>query len=260
MKLGIVTYNIARGWDVPTILDIGGKTGIQGVELRTTHAHGVEVELSAAQRAEVKQQFADGGVEIAGLGSAFEYHALEPEAVRENIDGTIEYAKLAADLGCPGIKVRPNGLQVDKGVPVEKTLEQIGLALRECGQAAADLGVQVRLEVHGRDTCEPRNIRTIMDHADHPNVYICWNSNETDLIDGSLDAAWRLLSSRVGLVHTRDLAAPGYPWLDLVRRLRGLGYEGFCLNEVPESDEPGRIMDYNKALWNAYNRIANLEG
>ena len=29
---------------------------------------------------------------------------------------------------------------------------------------------------------------------------------------------------------------------------------------MPESDEPGRIMDFNKALWDAYNRIANLEG
>ena len=180
--------------------------------------------------------------------------------MRRQIAGTKEYARLAADVGAPGIKVRPNGLQLEEGVPEGNTLRQIGESLTECGEDAAALGVAVRVEVHGQHTRDPRRMKKIMGYCRHPNVYICWNSNETDLIDGSLDAAWRLLSSRVGLVHTRDLAAPGYPWLDLVRRLRGLGYEGFCLNEVPESDEPGRIMDFNKALWDAYNRIANLEG
>jgi sugar phosphate isomerase/epimerase len=252
MKLGIVTYNIARDWDVPTIIDMCGKIGIQGVELRTTHAHGVEVDLSAAQRAEVKQQFADGGVEIAGLGSAFEYHAVEPEVVRENIDGTIEYAKLAADLGCPGIKVRPNGLQVDKGVPVEKTLEQIGLALRECGQAAANLGVQVRLEVHGRDTCEPGNMRTIMDHADHPNVYICWNSNPPDVIDGSIKENFDLLKDKLALVHINELHKAEYPWRELFSLLKAEGYDGFTLAEIPDSPEPERLLRYYRALWEAY--------
>ena len=104
--------------------------------------------------------------------------------MRENIDGTIEYARLAADLGCPGVKVRPNGLQVDRGIPAEKTLEQIGLAVRECAQAAGDLGVEIRVEVHGRDTNEPRNMRTIMDHADHPNAFVCWNSNLGE-VDGT---------------------------------------------------------------------------
>ena len=34
--------------------------------------------------------------------------------------------KLADDMGIPDVKVRPNGVQIDQGVPLEKTLEQIG--------------------------------------------------------------------------------------------------------------------------------------
>ena len=135
MKLGIVTYQIAADWDVATIIETCARLGYSGVELRTTHAHGVESDLSAEQRQDIRKQFEDGGVEIAGLGTAFEYHSDDPGVVRENIDGTIEYAKLAADLGCAGVKVRPNGLQTDKGISVDQTLEQIGKSVRECAIA-----------------------------------------------------------------------------------------------------------------------------
>src|ERR1041384_3359437 len=50
MKLGIVTYNIAKDWDLPTIIKNCATTRFQGVELRTGHAHGVEVRLNPGQR------------------------------------------------------------------------------------------------------------------------------------------------------------------------------------------------------------------
>ena len=80
---------------------------------------------------------------------------------------------MARDVGTPGIKVRPNGLQEKAGIPAEKTLEQIGLALRECGEFAADYGVQIRLEVHGGDTSYPPHIQPIaatLSHAGTPII------------------------------------------------------------------------------------------
>ena len=62
---------------------------------------------------EVAKLFADSGVEIAGLGSAFEFHSKDPDEVRRNIEGSKEYAQLAVDVGAPGIKIRPNGLHED---------------------------------------------------------------------------------------------------------------------------------------------------
>ena len=98
MKLGLVTYNMAKDWDIATIIENCVETGFSGVELRTTHAHGVEVDLSASERAAVKQQFADSPIEIAGLGSAFDYHAVDQAVVRRNIAGTKAYSQLAS--GC----------------------------------------------------------------------------------------------------------------------------------------------------------------
>ncbi|NKB71839.1 MAG: TIM barrel protein [Candidatus Latescibacteria bacterium] len=254
MRLGLVSYNLARGWDIETIIKNCRETGFEGVEARTSHAHGIEVELTAAQRAQVKERFADSGVELVGLGSAFEYDAVDQGELRQQIEGTKEYVKLASHVGAPGVKVRPNKVHVDKGVPIEKTLEQIGLSLRECGQFAQDYGVQIRLEVHGRVTCEPPHIRTILDHADHDNVYACWNSNMQDMVDGSIDANFALLKGRIGLVHITELWND-YPWPRLFQLLQKAQYKGFILAEIPENEDGVRIMRYYRALWRAYSGL-----
>lgn len=118
LKLGLVTYNLAKDWDVPTIIRHCTATKFDGVELRTTHRHGVEVTLTPEQRGEVKRQFADSPVELMGLGSAFDYHTPDPARLRADVAATKEYLVLAHDVGASGVKVRPNGLP--KEVPVEK--------------------------------------------------------------------------------------------------------------------------------------------
>ena len=248
MRLGLVTYNLAKDWDLDTLIANCQQTGFAGVELRTTHAHKVETDLSPAQRAEVRKRFAGSPVELVGLGTVFEFDAVDPVELQRHVAGTKAYLQLAADLGASGVKVRPNQFHEDEGVPRERTLEQIGSALRQCGGWAADLGVQLRLEVHGRVTCEPPHIRTMLDHADHPSVVACWNSNPQDLSGGSLEANFALLAGRIGLVHINELSND-YPWQQLFALLRRSGYTGYCLAEIAESAEPLRLMRYYRALW-----------
>src|ERR1051326_9194814 len=66
MHLGMVTYNLAKDWDIPTIIKNCEATQFEGVELRTTHAHKVEVNLSKEERKEVKKQFQDSKVQLMG--------------------------------------------------------------------------------------------------------------------------------------------------------------------------------------------------
>ncbi|MDQ3700264.1 MAG: sugar phosphate isomerase/epimerase, partial [Chloroflexota bacterium] len=111
MKLGLVTYQLGKDWDVPTLIEKLTALKYAGVELRTEHAHGVEDTLSKEQRAEVRRRFAASTVEIVGLGSTFEYHSLDPAVVQQNVEGTKRYCELARDVGAGGVKVRPNGHQ-----------------------------------------------------------------------------------------------------------------------------------------------------
>jgi len=252
MKLGMVTYNMGKDMDCPALIQFCLETGLEGIELRTGHAHGVEIALNPRRRAEIKKMFVDSGIEIAGLGSAFEYHSKDPDEVLENIEGSMAYAQLAADVGAPGIKVRPNGLHAD--MPVEQTCEQIGKALREVAVFAEGLGVEVRLEVHGGGgSADPANIRKMIDYADHPNVRVCWNSNTEEQNErGSIQANFDLLRDKIALVHITDIGVYQYPWRQLFNNLKGIHYDGYCLAEIQYNPEPERFMKYYKTLFDLY--------
>jgi sugar phosphate isomerase/epimerase len=95
------------------------KSGVLGVELRTEHAHGVESNLTAAQRREVKKRFADSRVTLLGPGTNFAFHYAEKDKLQKDIEGAKAYVLLSRDIGGTGVKVKPNDLP--KGVPQEKT-------------------------------------------------------------------------------------------------------------------------------------------
>src|SRR5262245_51858447 len=156
MKIGLVTYNLAKDWDVETIIKNCQAARFDGVELRTSHAHKVEVDLTKPQREAVRKRFQDSDVQLMGLGSAFDYHTPDPEKLKKDIAATKAYILLAHDVGATGGKVRPNGLP--KGVPEERTLEQIGRSLRELADFGDRHGIQIRLEVHGTATSLLPNI------------------------------------------------------------------------------------------------------
>ncbi|MCS7167297.1 MAG: sugar phosphate isomerase/epimerase family protein [Gemmatales bacterium] len=248
-QLGIVTYNIAATWDLPTILRVCRNVGLSAVELRTTHAHGVEPDLPPAKRAEVRKQFADSGIVFWGSGTVCEFHSPDASVVRRNIEICKRFVDLVADLGGKGVKVRPNALP--KEVPIEKTLEQIGKALRECGKSAADRGIEIWLEVHGPGTSHPPHVRTIMEHCGAPNVGITWNSNQSDIKDGSVREYFELLRPWLKSCHINELYS-NYPWRELFGLLRQCGYDRYTLAEIPGMPDVAsgeRLLRYYKALW-----------
>ena len=108
MQLGLVTYNWGKDWDLPTLIKMCEQTGFRGVELRSTHKHGVEPALGSAERADVAKRFGDSMVELVGLGSACEYHSPDPAVVKKNIEETKAFINLCHDCGGTGVKVRPN--------------------------------------------------------------------------------------------------------------------------------------------------------
>ncbi len=254
-RLGLVTYNIAADWDLPTLIRRCKAAGFAGVEFRTTHKHGVEPTLSKAQRADVKKQCADGGVTIVSLGSVCEFHDASADKVARNVEDCRRFVELARDLGAMGVKVRPNGLP--KNVAEEKTLDQIGNSLRTCGEAAADAGVEIWCEVHGSGTSEPARMRKIMDVADHKSVGVTWNSNGSDIKDGSVKDSFALLRDKIYCVHINELTneiTGGYPYRELFTLLSASGYDRWTLMEaqgLKTTDEGDlvRFMKYYRGLW-----------
>ncbi len=230
MKLGLVTYLWGRDWDLPTLIANCEKTKVLGVELRTQHAHGVESNLNAKQRRDVKKRFDDSPVELVGLGTNFAFHHADSARLRRDIEGAKEYIKLSRDVGGSGVKVKPNDLP--RNVPREKTIEQIGKSLNEIGRFGADYGQQIRLEVHGG--CSPLPImKAIMDVADHPNVGVCWNCNSQDLQGEGLEHNFNLVKDRFSdIVHIRELNVGSYPYQKLMNLFVAMDYDGWILLEA----------------------------
>jgi sugar phosphate isomerase/epimerase len=252
-KLGTVTYNVPKDWDLPTLLKVCKETGISAVECRTTHKHGVEPILDADQRATVKKQFADSGVVFWGCGSVCEFHSDNPSVVGKNIEECKRFVKLVHDIGGTGVKVRPNG--VPKGADEKKTFDQIGKALKECGEYAANMGIEICVEVHGPITQLPKNMKTIMEACGHKSVGVTWNSNATDIEKGSVAASFEMLKPWIKSCHINDLtndANGKYPYRELFKLLRGIGYDRYTMCEVGTAYDPEKgaafFKEY-KALW-----------
>ncbi|HOA74859.1 MAG TPA: sugar phosphate isomerase/epimerase family protein [Phycisphaerae bacterium] len=255
-QLGMVTYNIAPDWDIPTIIERCRELGLAAVELRSTHKHGVEPTLSKAERREVRKRFADSPVRLWGLGSACEYHSTDPAVVAKNIELTKQFIELAADVGAATLKVRPNGLP--KEVSEEQTLEQIGRSLRTVGQAAEAAGVEICCEMHGHGTSEPRHMRRIMEIADHPAVGVTWNSNPVDVQNETIRHSFEMMRPWIRNVHINELTST-YPWRELFTLLRSAGYDRYTLMEIQnlQTQDPKdvmRFLRFYKALWEELSR------
>lgn len=250
LRLALVTYKIGMDWDVDTLIKNCAEAKFEAVELRTTHAHKVEVDLTADQRKEVRQKFEDSPVKLVSLGSAFEYDSPDQDELKKNIDGTKEYIKLASAVGAVGVKVRPNNLHLDKGIPEETTLRQIGTSLREVGEFGKNNGVQIRVEVHGRETQKISRMRKMMDYADHDNVFICWNCNEADLEDDGFEVNFNMLKEKIRFVHIHDLFDETYPYRRLFSLLKEMNYDSYYGWEVGyTSPDAVRLMKYYRALF-----------
>ena len=251
MMLGCVTYNLLKDWDLDTLITKLEEAGFEGVELRTSHKHGVEPTLDKAAREQVRRRFEKTKVRLVSYGSTCEFHSPDPAVRRRNVETGRQWVDLAHDTGAWGVKVRPNGLPKD--VPREQTIANIGASLRELGDYGAGRGVEIWMEVHGHDTQEPTVAHAILRAANHPNAGACWNSNPTDVVNGSIKPSFDLLKPYIKNVHINELASD-YPWRELFGLLRQAGYDRYTLAEVAESKEPERFMRWYRALWRELNR------
>jgi sugar phosphate isomerase/epimerase len=231
MKLGLVTYQWGKDWDLSTLLDNCKKTGYKGVELRVDHAHNVSDKLTAKERKAVKKQFANSKVTLVGMGCNWAFHETNPAKLAANIEGAKSYVKLSYDCGGTGIKVKPNNLP--KGVSVAKTCEQIGKALNDVGKYAAKYNQEVRVEVHGKGTSDLPVMKQIFDHVTEANVSVCWNCNSQDLDGKGLEYNFNLVKKRFGTaMHAREFNIGSYPYQELIDLFVAMDYEGWILLEA----------------------------
>jgi len=240
-RFGFTTYQWGNDWDVPALIANCSKAGVFGVELRTSqsYAHGVELELDARQRLEVKKRFEDSPVCLVGIASGERYDSPEKAELSSAIENTKAYVKLSRDVGSSGVRVFPNGFH--EGVPREKTVEQIANSLNIVGAFAADYGQEIRLEAHG-DAGELPTIRAIMDRVVQPSVRVKLNSDKRDTKGEGFESNFNLVKDLLGeTLHLHNLEDTEFPFQLQMDLLVRAGWSGWQLLEASDK-VPDRVQ------------------
>ena len=253
MQLGCVTYNVLQNMDLESIIGLLEKTGYAAVELRTGHKHAIEPSIDSDARERVRLRFEKSNVRLLSFGTTCEFQSPDPAVRRKNIQDAEAFIVLAHDTGARAIKVRPNSTPKDPSISLETTVRNIGTSMHEVGEFGVKFGIEVWMEVHGATTQNPPVAASILKTANHPNVGACWNSNPTDVMDGSVRASFDLLRPYIKNCHTNELVS-GYPYREFFALLNRSGYQGYTLCECAESPQPERFLRYYKALWTEFNR------
>jgi sugar phosphate isomerase/epimerase len=266
MKLSLDTYSIGQDLTMRELLELLPACGYDGVEFRSEsgQAHGVEPEIGAAQRREIRALLDAAGLEISCISTSQRYESPSPSERAIVIDRVKQFIDLAADIRCPAI--RTFGNDFPPGVAREEVVKYVGESLRTVGEYAEDKGVTVLLEMHGQFYYWEYCLNAVK-IADHPNVAINYNCDEKDIVDGSISFTFNQVKDHVKHVHVHDmeksvLSHPEVVWhgetifpcRELFGILKGIEYPHYCSLEQTyrEGGEKKVISLYAslfRALW-----------
>lgn len=239
MKLSLLTYNMAKNWELPKIIEFARSGGFAGCEFRAeaNHRHGVELEATPEQRRAIRNQMQDAYLATACIGTSSRFESPDAARRREIVDRTKRYIDLAADVGCGRIRVFGNDMPKGEDVPDRAdVLRYVGESLRELGEFAEPHAVDVLLEMHGQFNFWGF-ARAAVEHAAHRRVGIVYNSDLRDLVGGSAAATFSQVRRHVRHVHMHEFTR-GFPYPELFALLLRDGYDGYLSSEIGQEVPP----------------------
>jgi len=204
LKLSFMTFACPE-YQFDEVLALAKRHAYQGIEFRTDagHKHGVETSASSAERAAFRHKLADAGLEACCLATSLQF--VRPDTVSQ----APALIDLAADLGCPGMRVfcgpLPAGMTIEDAVPV------VAANLRQVADGALASGVRLWLETHdsvSRAVYAGRIVRLV----GHPAVAINWDNMHPYRNGEALEETWRAISPFIQHTHFHDsINDPGEP-------------------------------------------------
>jgi sugar phosphate isomerase/epimerase len=213
------------------------------------YPHGVELELSAAGREEVKKRFAGSPVTLVSLATS--EHTPWPDAAVEKkaIEDTKGYVKLSHDVGSRAVRVLPNNWLKDQ--PKEKTFDALAAFLNDVGKYADGMGQEISLEAHG-GIGELPYVKQIMDRVKAKSVRVRLNSEKRNTVgEGGIDGQFSLIRPWLSrTMHIHNLKLPNYPYQEVIDWLVKAGWDGWAFLEVSDK-VPDRVagLAEQRELW-----------
>ena len=244
MKLCLLTYNIARAYALPQLIELAKRTGFAALEVRAEqgHQHGVELERTRQERRDIRRQVEDAYLDLAAVGTGCRFESPDAQERGRQIDRAKGYVELTHDVGATRVRVFGNDIPAQ--VEREECVRYVGESLRELGQFAEPSGVDVLLEMHGQFNFWKFALGAVR-HAGHPSVGLVYNCDHRDLVAGSVAPTYSHVRRHIRHVHMHDFerGAPAYfPYKELFRLLHRDGYPGYLSAELSPSADPDGVL------------------
>ena len=249
----------------PEMLALATQYGYDGVEPRAAggHNHAVELDAPAEQRASFRQQAADAGIAICCLASGNRY--ADPADRDAQVEETLQYIDLAADIGAPALRVF--GGRIPDGISREAAIDSVADALSRLAERAGDRGVVVCMETHD-DWCNPADVAAVMARVDHPAIGVNWDAAHPVNKEGwTLVDSYSTLRRWIRHAHVHDLLIASEEGLDytafgtgdidhkqVLALLRSAGYDGFLSGEWINWEPPDVHLPREIATLRGYER------
>jgi sugar phosphate isomerase/epimerase len=221
MHIAFMTFSTPT-WTLQEILAGAIRYGYDGVEPRTVvqHKHGIELELTKAQRADVRAAFADCGIKMSAVATSLSYATPDQARIDERVEETKRYLQLAADLGSPNIRVF--GGQPPEGMDMEAAVEAVAGALARCAKTAADCNVNIALETHDAFSLG-KHAGAVVAQVNQPRVGINWDMAHSVRHGETVAETYELIKGRIFHSHVHDITWPEDNIHDLTMVQMGTG-------------------------------------
>lgn len=202
MRFAFSTLGVP-GMPVAEVLRLAADTGYQGVELRAHPEEPVHPLLGTRERAAVRGQFADAGVEILAVaGYARVAAARDAAGEKELAHELSELVLLAADLGASYVRVFPGG--GDR--PAAEADADAARRLAAVAPLAAERGVRVLLETHDSHRTGADAAR-ILGPVGHRQIGALWDVLHSWLGGEEPVDTHAALAPHLGYVQVKDVAS-----------------------------------------------------
>ena len=223
------------------MLALARRFGYDGIEPRMDagHRHGIELTAHPTTRRMLRQMAADSAVALACLATSCKY--ADPATTKGQIDATCECIDLAADVGCPRLRVF--GGAFPDSLSREQAIGVLAGALRAVADQAADRGVTVCLETHDY-WCDPLHVAEVMKRVSHRAVGVNWDvMHPVRQANATIEHAFETLRPWIRHLHIHDgynrpdqggLAPIGQGDIDhrrVVQLLKAAAYDGYLSGE-----------------------------
>ncbi len=263
MKYSFMTFSCPE-LTLDQVLATAKRFGYDAVEPRldAKHAHGIEADLTRAQRRDIRKKVADSGIFLSCLATSHSY--ANPETARQQVAETVRKMTLAADVGAPCLRVF--GGKIPVGIGRRQAQDSLVDALRTAAREGRETGVVLCLETHD-DWCDPDDVAEVVKRVGLPNVGVNWDiMHPVRVAKKTIQDSFDTLKTWIkhvhfhdgitadGRLHMKPIGAGEIDHRQAVQCLKGAGYAGFLSGEWIQWEPWETHLPRELAAMKAYER------